>query len=710
MHQLVATFSRRVPWKHDFFIATLVLTALVCAFNYEIVFLGRTLVATGTAGVMGQAGSYPIEQLRPDLFRLDPGASEWQFVPWAKIDGKEYASGKVPLWNPYQGFGVPLLANAQSGALAIWRLPVYLTDTALAWDMYYLVRWVAGALAAYAYARAIGLVASARYFLAVSYVFSGHFVLFSNNVWIEAYFLLPVLLTGTELIASGRTRRGLMVTALTTTCAILVGMPEVTLFVMVGGCSYAAYRLVAPDKRLLPLRSRLVSLSISTSAFVLGVALAAPLLLPLAAYFARSSLSRAGRAAVGMTHASASDAANWVVPYLKGYPLQDPSHWIVGTYIGATVAILAVFGALPGRSPIHRRVAPFALTLSLVLLAKSYGLPVVSEVGRLPLLESIWVEKWSAPVTGFLLSLLASIGVHRIVTERLGWKMTVVVLTAFLGLAVVLERGLSTDSTEHAGFEWLSLALACWVVVVTISRLPRRLPSQVIGYSLVAVAWFELFTLAPHGAYQDRRDPLTPAPFVEFLRTQPADGRFRIFATDGLLYPNLAGAFGLEDVRSLDAIYPDRYVLYVQNFLAGNFRHRYIGSPIGSNEDETRLVNNSWFDLAGIRYVITKTESTRAPKASTPVFATSDFRKPTSQGDPTQEHQYVKVYHSDAQVFVNQRALPRVVIVREVRPVPNRDAALEVMQGKGIQSRSLHQNVSGADRQWIADFEKVHGR
>src|SRR4051794_32343185 len=42
---------------------------------------------------------------------LDQAAPAWQTEPLFKLIGQEYlVEKKAPLWNPYQGFGVPLAA------------------------------------------------------------------------------------------------------------------------------------------------------------------------------------------------------------------------------------------------------------------------------------------------------------------------------------------------------------------------------------------------------------------------------------------------------------------------------------------------------------------------------------------------------------------------------------------------------------------------
>lgn len=45
------------------------------------------------------------------------GLPSLQFYPWRHFAMGEFAAGRFPLWNPYNGAGAPLLANYQSSAL-----------------------------------------------------------------------------------------------------------------------------------------------------------------------------------------------------------------------------------------------------------------------------------------------------------------------------------------------------------------------------------------------------------------------------------------------------------------------------------------------------------------------------------------------------------------------------------------------------------------
>lgn len=83
------------------------------------------------------------------------------------------------------------------------------------------------------------------------------FCFFGNNDWIEAYFLLPVLLLATEILIAERARAAFGITVASVASTILVGMSEVALFVG----SYAAYRLILDADHQLGRSKRLAYLT-----------------------------------------------------------------------------------------------------------------------------------------------------------------------------------------------------------------------------------------------------------------------------------------------------------------------------------------------------------------------------------------------------------------------------------------------------------------
>ncbi|HET8627240.1 MAG TPA: YfhO family protein, partial [Thermomicrobiales bacterium] len=616
------TRARGDRWREAALVLA-VLAAALCLFYYQVLFLGRTILPVQAPGVMGTAPPYGFPgQIRTDTFHPDLGASAWQMEPWALKVGRAYAAGHFPLWNETQGFGAPFLANALSGGLDVLRLPLLMSGSPLVWDGYYLARVFLGALAAYLCARALRLNVAAGLALALAYVCSGHFVMFENNFWLEAYFLLPVILLGTELVLAGRARLGFAVTAVAVALDLLVGMPEVTLLVFLFCGAYGGYRLLLlvrrGDRRAWWGPARTLA-----GAWVVGVALAAPLLLPLFEFTAQASQSAGGRAHLGQTYEPLRNLTVWFMPFLTDALLNPPITTIVTTYVGATVVVLALYGLYPARTRLYRTLVPFAALAAALLFAKTFGVPGINAVGRLPGLNVTWIQKWGAPIATFCLALLAAAGVHRLATEKPHRVAATAALGGFGALAALglwLNRaGVAGVSAAHL---WATAGVACGcaVAVWAIALFGPRRPAAWRGFACCGVLLLELFLYGQHAVYQDRYDRLTPAPYVAFLQGAQADGGpSRIYAMDGLLWPNTAAAYDIDDIRSLDSLYSNRYLTYVRDFVAPGVVDRFLGVTWASNEGPTRLRGNPWFDLAGARYVVTPPDSgaaLRGPAAS----------------------------------------------------------------------------------------------
>jgi hypothetical protein len=50
------------------------------------------------------------------------------YLPWLQLSWESLRAGKIPLWNPYNGGGVPHLGNYVSAVLSPYSLPFYVFD------------------------------------------------------------------------------------------------------------------------------------------------------------------------------------------------------------------------------------------------------------------------------------------------------------------------------------------------------------------------------------------------------------------------------------------------------------------------------------------------------------------------------------------------------------------------------------------------------
>ena len=117
-----------------------------------------------------------------------------------------------------------------------------------------------------------------------------------------------------------------------------------------------------------------------------------------------------------------------------------------------------------------------------------------------------------------------------------------------------------------------------------------------------------------------RRGSRRPRPIL--TRALPTSASFagsntdhsRIFARENFLYPNWSSAFGLADVRSLDALHYDRYRLFIRNFLLppgdtrihGDLADRFTGGEFPfefATDTEKR-----YLALSSVKYLISDSD------------------------------------------------------------------------------------------------------
>ncbi|HLF44422.1 MAG TPA: YfhO family protein, partial [Acidimicrobiia bacterium] len=166
------------------------------------------------------------------------------------------------------------------------------------------------------------------------------------------------------------------------------------------------------------------------------------------------------------------------------------------------------------------------------------------------------------------------------------------------------NRGLVEASGAFAG-RYFALAGVVGLVIVVLAVLLRGWRPAAWVAALVVVV--ELLVLAPFGIYGDRRDPFASNPLVETLdQLMDDEPEARIFGFDAVMFPNVAGAYGLQDVRYLDALNVERYVEYVRTFLSPSGRREwFVGGPYASVEQAfASYLDNPMFDLLGVRWLL----------------------------------------------------------------------------------------------------------
>jgi len=689
---VIPTLPVWVP-KREWFAAACVLTLLLVIAFAPVVFGQQHLMlsAWDAPSVMGTGAYDPLP--RPPGPRVartpDPGAPAWTIEPWFKLLAEQYwGEYNVPLWNPYNAFGTPLLGSAQPQPFFPLAALLSLHVTTWSFSLFILARLLLGGLLTYFFARQF-LALLPSLFAAISFMLSGYFIVYLNMPHVSAEVMAPGLLLALEILL----RRNSWTAATGVAAAVFListgGMPESMFLIVCFGSLYFVCRVMFSPELRTSAASLLTKFIVGV---LLGFALAAFVLAPFGesaflGFDVHQSANARGTPVGLASDTSPSAVIQYLLPLVFGPPLGSifqnyfgPSglraYWGILPFFFAASAVL--FACLRRRSAVKGEfflIAFFSLTLTLMVV-KRFGSPVINWIGALPLSQLVVYPKYQEPLIALCVAMLAGIGVsillERRATARLFLLAGAVVLGAMLAtggsyLSAVLPLDLKWAKLFYFG----SMALGAGLVIgVTFYAMLAQHASYAsnpwLARGFVGLLSAELLVnfilpcLYLIGSFPPARaDPYAGAPYIGFIQGINPD-HARVFAREGLLYPNWSAAFRLADVRSLDAIYYARYLRFIQNFLLppdhagtdGDLVDRFTGSGLAYHFETD--AERRFLILSSVKYLISDSEYGAGGDAA------SDFRK---------------IYAGEALVYEVPNVLPRAALFRSAEVLPD-DAVL----------------------------------
>lgn len=656
-----------VSWRREF-VGALICAGLVLLAYHQVAFGGKTFdtsrLVTGVNGTNPPTGvtrAVIVDNIRPDK-----AAGAWATYPWAQVTHRQIAQGEWPVWNPDEGTGEPLAGNAQSATFNPLLLAVFLHPTTRTWDLSLLFAFMLGAVATYAFLRRLGLCHLAAIAGSGAFTMSGFFAMDTSDTFVQVAIYLPLLFLGVDLVVSSPRLRWVGVMGVVVAGTILAGMPEETFFILVAATAYAGYRVAnAPKAQRGCVASRL------GGSGLLALALAGPFLLLFGQFLLFSTNSHG--VTTGSATATTPALLYWLEPFWSG-PLASSHLPVFGGdrgWCGTAVATLAVAGI--GASRVMRRSGGwFFLGLATVVVLKNHAIPGVQWIGHLPVFSRANFVAFAPPVAQFCLAVGAAVGIHAIAADELHWRrLLIAIAAAAAAVLVVLGSGrgllkefLRPDVVRNdvvallAGGTVLATCLYCALGHPSVSQ------RTVLAATAAAVVLLELFVLFPEGIYAPLANPYEKPPWLSLIApASPGQPPPRVFGFDGLLYPNTAGVFGLEDVRTLNALYVSRYATYIRDFVSQTFTDRFTGTGM----PQTEVEGNPMFNLLGVDYVLADT---------TPIDPSAG---------PSGTGQYLPIGSEVGilQVFRNTEALPRALVVQDIQRVSGVTAAVSYLKSHG---------------------------
>lgn len=445
---------------------------------------------------------------------------------------------------------------------------------------------------------------------------AGYYVLYIGAPHISVEVLLPAGLLAAEALLRKQTYGRLLSFSAVLFLVMVGGMPESACLLMAVVCLYIIFRL-SSDREIRRLWWR--SAKYVVTGIISAVSLAAFLLLPFTDYLRRSfNYHETSSVAfiAGLVHDPLDlSVFAYVFPLLYGPPLSSTlSFNFTGLrdYIGLLsvflmmVAVLSLFGGWTKRYRTLNSLTSFFFGLVLLALLKQYGWGPINSIGGLPVLNLIYFPKYVGPILSISASIVCAIGLEKLISREVSTYVKIIALAlsfVLLPFAIFLSRATLTKEVfvDHvpASFPITAVTVpVCVLFFLSIALiLSERKAGPVIAQKqrdtnlgiwicllLTAEAMWNfivpMYFLFNHPPFRSR-NPYVGAPYIDFLRDKSFN-HFRVFAREGVLYPNWAAAFQLYDIRDLDAMYPRKYLPFVQNFLWGpelsaDLRDRFTG-------------------------------------------------------------------------------------------------------------------------------------
>jgi len=526
-----------------------------------------------------------------------------QITPWAHQVRESWRSLRVPLWNENAGSGYPLLANGQSAPFSIFRwltLPLPLAESLGAEAA---LRILLALSFSYLFMRRAGYPEEGSVITAVTFGFSSFMTVWLQFPMASVAALLPATFYAVDLLVEQVSPRRVVFATGVMALLVLNGHPETAAHILFASGLYLSW-LLARERS----REALRGLMAIVAAGCLALLLALPFLLPFVEALPRSKRIEVLRAIPGEI---ARSGLPHLVPFFQaeffgtegGRNIWGPGKAEQISGWPGIFAFTAWFAALADlirrrtlRDPIVFFIFATPLFLGIVL-----GWPVVSDLfHRLPLF-SLAANGRLRLVFCWFIAILAGHVASRALLGRERWLLLVAAGSGALLLLVAFLTSSPPGPRHLEGALVSSILSALTLVVLALIGLWRRIPPSVACLMLLVVVGAELCRFGLGW------NPVTPkwqfypkTPLIRFLEQKKAElarrrEPFRIAASGGVFFPNVASIFGLEDIRVHDPMSYARYLGALRVF-GGYSSDKYFGVMFD--------FRHSFIDYLNVRYLI----------------------------------------------------------------------------------------------------------
>ncbi|HUD05225.1 MAG TPA: YfhO family protein [Patescibacteria group bacterium] len=547
-----------------------------------------------------------------------------QQIPWKQLVIDAEKKFTLPIWNPYNFTGTPLLANFQSGVFYPFNLLFFLLPFSTAWGLIIFLQPLLAGLFLFFYLANLKLNKAASLLGAVAFAFCGFSIAWMEwgTILLTALWLPLILLSIDKIMSEENLRKFSIfkfqfsiwpaVFLFALVFAFFAGHLQTFFYLSIFTLVYSLLRFFQQGKRL----KTLGLFIILTSLFLI---LTVVQWLPTLNFIA---LSARNVDLPGFTQAGWfipwQNLIQFIAPDFFGNPatLNYYGIWNYGEFIGyvGIVPLVMAFYALIFRRDKNTFLFGLALFLSLV-----FALPTI--FAKVPFKLDIPFLSTAQPtrllfIADFSLSVLAAFGLDYFINSKnrklIFYVLGIfgIALISFWSFVLIFHRQILLGQNLAIAKQNLILPTLLFVVaLITLSVLAlsshKKLMAALVSL-LILITVFDLFRFGWKFEPFTNKDYLFPSTAItSFLQNQP--GPFRVMATDSrILPPNFSIMYKLQTLDGYDPLYLQRY----GELMAASARGEpNISPPFGFNRIITPQDPLSrTTDLLGVKYVLSLEE------------------------------------------------------------------------------------------------------
>jgi membrane protein YfhO len=549
----------------------------------------------------------------------------FEFFPWFNFLGEGLRHGGIPHWNPFLLGGVPVSPSGYVSAYyPLYWLPGWISPLE-AYDFFVAIHLVVAALGVYAFSRVLGCRVGPSWVVGLLALTSDFWMHWSLHlVQLVAFALLPWVLAAVHLAVTKPSRRAAAALALAFGLWWLGGNPQYTYFGTLATAGYAAALLVRRwvGERRPPLRSGLAL----GGGLLLGVALAAPALLPGLAIRGTILRDREPVEAVAHTQVPVREAIRALVPDATGNPADgvdyapNPELEMDSPFVGVSAVLLCAAALATVRRPRWLLV----LGAAAVLLLAFAGPPNRVLYDLVPGYDQFRVgARWLGILPAFALP-LAAIGLDAVLRGERWARLAAVgagaVSVVLVGGWYAHERGLAGAPHVYLSHraQWAVAIVAAVVLAAVMAKRRPRSAGALILVCVLAEVFFHTPRWFPRVPHRDAY-PAVAATKIAAERggrvIRVAPGPRTPFSP---ITPDLLMVYGAADAQGFVSFLPkasDRYLRLVDDY--GNFAKDNNVVPALS---DPAMLRSPLLDALDVRTVISTVAVDGMPELATEPF------------------------------------------------------------------------------------------